>query len=435
MIKITRRKMNRRTKEFTIIMAILALIAGTFVYTRQRTQILHAEQYINKVKAQCYVFKESEYINLGRGEKVKFSVKEGQKVGANTTLSKTYKIKTNKYINDALDVINWRLKHSSYDDRNTFVRDLLKVGEKVNKKQQEVESLKDSSDEEAKAKAEKQLRALKKKQSIMQKSLKYIFADRDTLNTVKRELKSKKGIRKKTLTISNLNFSYTGNIFFRTNGYEEVLDSNLMGILNEEYFDFLDSFKAEPSDNEEDGQVIKIVHNEEIYICPIFEGDVFIKAEEECKDYKKWIHDNFDVEELGGYYDLIERRVDILRSFPSITIEDKEGNTKNGFLVDVLTFSDAKIPIICVKDEIASFMDVANDTYNIYVEQVECFVLPEEALINKDNKTYVFVLTTGDFQEMVKVKVYKVEGGKVYLKLSENEDLTENMEVITNPGG
>ena len=144
---------------------------------------------------------------------------------------------------------------------------------------------------------------------------------------------------------------------------------------------------------------------------------------------------NFDLEELGGYYDLIERRVDILRSFPSITVEDKNGNTRNGFLVDVLIFKDKKVPVICVKDEIASFMNVANDNYNIYVEQVESYILPSSAIIRKNNKDYVFVLNTGDFQELVEVKIYKKEGSKVYLRPFENENLAENMEVITNPGG
>lgn len=435
MLKIKRRKMDRRTKEFTIIVVALVLIVGTFLYTRQRTQILHAEQYIDKVKAQCYIFKESEYISLGKGEKINFSVKEGQKVGANTSLSKSYKIKTNKYLNDAIDVIDWILKHGSYGDRNTFVKELLSVDEQVNKMQQKAERMKDDEVSEEKIKVNKRLNSLKKKQRLMQKSLKYIFADNDTLQRVKDELKSKKSVKNKTLTVSNLNFSYTGNVFFSTTGYEEVLDSNLMGILNEDYFKFLDEFKPEPSDIEEDGQIIKIVHNKEIYICPILDKDIILETEEECKEYKLWITKNFDLEELGGYYDLIERRVDILRSFPSITVEDKNGNTRNGFLVDVLSFQDKKVPVICVKDEIASFMNVANDNYNIYVEQVESYILPSSSIIRKNNKDYVFVLNTGDFQELVEVKIYKKEGSKVYLRPFENENLAENMEVITNPGG
>ena len=104
-------------------------------------------------------------------------------------------------------------------------------------------------------------------------------------------------------------------------------------------------------------------------------------------------------------------------------------------MVDVLIFKDKKVPVICVKDEIASFMNVANDNYNIYVEQVESYILPSSAIIRKNNKDYVFVLNTGDFQELVEVKIYKKEGSKVYLRPFENENLAENMEVITNPGG
>jgi len=119
---------------------------------------------------------------------------------------------------------------------------------------------------------------------------------------------------------------------------------------------------------------------------------------------------------IKGYYDLIERRVDILRSFPSITVEDKNGNTRNGFLVDVLIFKDKKVPVICVKDEIASFMNVANDNYNIYVEQVESYILPSSSIIRKNNKDYVFVLNAGDFQELVEVKIYKKEGWRKKIK-------------------
>ena len=129
-IKKRRKKsfIRKRYKEIIIISAILVFFLFS-VFHPEDTVILNSQKHITTETAESYIFTNSEYVDLKETTPIKFTVKEGQKVGSNTKLSSSYKIKTNKYINDAIKVIDWRLKNKSYESREVFFRDLSELEE------------------------------------------------------------------------------------------------------------------------------------------------------------------------------------------------------------------------------------------------------------------------------------------------------------------
>ena len=236
----------------------------------------------------------------------------------------------------------------------------------------------------------------------------------------------------KDLTISNLNFSFTGNIYFSRTGYEEVLNTNVMAALDSDYIDYLKSFT--PESTSEDKSIIKIVNNQCAYVCAVVNKDTYIDGEEDAKEYNASVKKNHDLKTDGEYYDYLLTRVDILITYPTIKFEDNEGKIDEGYLINSLDYGeDKKILVICLKDEFSHLINVDKTKLDIHTNEVTVYKIPKKAIIEKNGKTYVYAVTDGNLKELVEVKIYSEEFRTVLLKPSENPDLTENMEIISNP--
>ncbi|MCQ4796186.1 HlyD family efflux transporter periplasmic adaptor subunit [Anaerofustis stercorihominis] len=432
-IKKRRKKsfIRKRYKEIIIISAILVFFLFSVFHTED-TVILNSQKHITTETAESYIFTNSEYVDLKETTPIKFTVKEGQKVGSNTKLSSSYKIKTNKYINDAIKVIDWRLKNKSYESREVFFRDLSELEEKITSTQDKYDNAKSSNNTTSINKYGASLTKLKDKKNMMQKSMKYIFADSATLKKIKSELKSKKSSKNKSLTISNLNFSFTGNIYFSRTGYEEVLNTNVMGALSKDYFDYLKGFK--PPSTKDDKSIIKIVNNQCAYVCAVVNKDTYVEGEKEAKKYNKSVKKNHDLKTDGEYYDYLLTRVDMLITYPTIKFEDNDEVLDEGYLINSMDYGDdKKVLVICLKDAFDHLINVDKTKLNIHTNEVNVFTIPKSAIIEDGSKKYVYALTSGNFKELVEVKVYEEGFKNVLLKPSENPRLSNNMEVITNP--
>ena len=277
-----------------------------------------------------------------------------------------------------------------------------------------------------------ELTKLKSQKEMMQKSMKYIFADDETLKKLKEELKSKRSSEEKDLTISNLNFSFTGNIYFSRTGYEEVLNTNVMAALDGDYVDYLKNFK--PESTSEDKSIIKIVNNQCAYVCAVVNKNTYVDGEEDAKEYNVLVKKNHDLKTDGEYYDYLLTRVDILITYPTIKFEDNEGKIDEGYLINSLDYGeDKKTLVICLKDEFSHLINVDKTKLDIHTNEVTVYKIPKKAIIEKNGKTYVYAVTDGNLKELVEVKIYSEEFRTVLLKPSENPDLTENMEIISNP--
>ncbi len=433
-VKRKRRKktfFQKRYKEIIILGSILVFFLFSILHS-EHTTLLRAEKDITTQTAECYIFTNSEYLDLNETTPIKYTVKEGQKVGANTILSKSYKIKTNKYIDDAISVIDWRLKNESYENRDVFFKDLNKVEEEINDVENKYNQAKSTNNTSKMNEYSEELTKLKSQKDMMQKSMKYIFADDETLKKLKEELKSKRSSSEKDLTISNLNFSFTGNIYFARTGYEEVLNTNVMAALDAEYIDYLKDYK--PASTSDDKSIIKIVNNQCAYVCAVVDKDTYVDGEKEAKEYNASVKKNHDLKTDGDYYDYLLTRVDMLITYPTIKFETTNEKTDQGYLINSLDYGeDKKILVICIKDDFSHLINVDKAKFDIHTNEITVYKIPKKAIIEKDGKTYVYAVTDGNFKELIEVKVYSEEFRTVLLKPSENPDLTENMEIISNP--
>ncbi len=425
-----RKKRNRQT--LIIITVVFALILSYLFIFKQRTMLLHEELYTTKVSGESYIFKEEEYITIP-GQKIDYTIEEGSKIGANTILSENYTLETNQYIDEAIEVIDFRLsEYVSYEDQNVFIDHLQEVSEDVQTLEDELSTAKSQGDDDKALTLEKELEDEKYKEEMMEKSIRYIFADEETLTKLRAELVSKKNNSDKALTISNLNFSFTGNIYYETTGYEDVLNVDVMPAITSGYFEYIEDYEPEAIDTRENN-VIKIVNNEILYVCAFLDADTLVSSQSHMESVKEGIYTYNDIDKEGGYYDFLRRRIDILGTFPSIRFEDGSGTIYRGNLVDIVEYNNQKVLVIAIKDDVEDFMTINKTEFDVYTEETRCFVIPKGAVINKDDKTYLSVMQTGKFKELVEVNIFKYEGSQALIRLENNPDLEENMEIIINP--
>lgn len=426
-----KRFVKRRYKEI-IIVSVLVFFFLFSVFHRERTMLLLPEKHITSHSARSYVFTESEYADLGERSRINYTVKEGQKVGANTKLSKDYMIETNQFIDEAIELIDWRLAHSSYARGDAYFDELDSLESDIISAQSRYDNAKSSNDKAGMEKYENELKELRKEQSMMQKSMRYIFADTKELKKMKKELNEKKKSKNKRLTTSNLNIGFSGNIFFERTGYEEVMNLNVLPSLRDSYFRYIDNY--DPPNTGGDIQIIKVVNDEAAYVFAVLDRKTYVSGEDEAKKYNKSVKKRHGLKTDGAYYDYLLTRIDMLITYPTIQFANRNGDEFEGYLVNVKDYKGGKkILAICVKKQFTNLMNLDKTKLDIYTDVVTVYRVPKKAIVKKKDKTYLYRMSKGNIKERVEVTVYKEDGSDVLLRPYNNENLSENMEIVINP--
>ena len=426
-----KRFVRRRYKEIIIVSVLFVFFMFSLLHG-DRTMLLIPEKNITSQNAQAYVFTDSEYVDLEDRTRINYTVKEGQKVGANTKLSKDYIIETDRFTDEAIDVINWRLEHSDIVNRERYFKELKLLEGRINSAQTRYDKAKSSNDTANMNKNETELERLKQEQYMMQKSMKYVYADKKELNRIKKELNARKKSENRRLTTSNLNIDFSGNIFFERTGYEEVLNIKMLPSMTDEYFKYVDNYT--PDITRGDVQIIKVINDEAAYVFAFLDRKTYVSGEDEAKKYNKSVKKNHNLKSDGEYYDYLLSRVDMLITYPEIEFADRDGNEYEGYLVDVNNYGgNKKVLAICVKKQFEKLQNQDKTKLDIYTDVVTVYKVPKSAIVKRKNKTYVYKMNKGNIRERVEVTVYKEDGGDVLLRPYNNDNLEDNMEIVVNP--
>ena len=426
-----KRFVKRRYKEI-IIVSVLVFFFLFSVFHKERTMLLMPEKSITSNSASAYVFTESEYVDLEERRKINYTIEEGQKVGANTKLSKDYMIETNKFLDEAIALIDWRLEHKEYQSRDAYFKRLKQVESQIISAQSRYDSAKSSNDSANMDKYENELKELKNEQLMLHKSMRYIYADVKELKKMKKELNEKKKSKNKRLTTSNLNISFAGNIFFERTGYEEAMNLNILPSLDDAYIRYLNGYK--PESTRSDVQIIKVVNDEAAYVFAFLDKKTYVSGEDEAKKYHESVKKNHKLKTDGQYYDYLLTRIDMLITYPTITVATSSGEEYEGYLVNVADYkSDKKMLAICIKKQFTGLMNKDKTKLDIYTDVVTIYRVPKKAIVKKKDKTYLYRMSRGNIKERVEVTVYKEDGSDVLLRPYNNENLADNMEIVVNP--
>lgn len=434
------RKLKKREKKWIlrialITAAVLCLVWYAILYNG--TLVLNAQNYSVTTTRDAYVFKRQAVNIVQTKEKVEFILQEGEKAAASTVLSTSIKISASVYARQMVSAIDLILDSDGFSS----VEDFLVL---VEEKQRSIEALQrniaEEKDPALKQNMEKTLTALQDEYSVMQIAVRFVFSDtsylKDLKQTYVKRLSSKETL---DLTLGNLNFPFTGYVYYTLDGYENALSSSVIASVDFEYWDYLDSFRPKTLSTLE-GVPIKVVNSGYVYIVFKTDSDTYIKVQNAMYDRKAEVVQDNEFNSDMEYYSFLQRRSDVVFSFPEVEFYDEDGVRHTAYYINAIQSEDfeERLCVFMVKGDVHSFVDKNQTEISIITEGYEAYVLDEHSIVYRGEgqlkKAYVLCREKqGDFC-YVPVTVFKTIEGKAILRVEDNREIgLENLEIAKYP--
>ncbi|MPW26018.1 hypothetical protein GC105_09470 [Alkalibaculum sp. M08DMB] len=421
-----KKRANNNILFYIAIATVLILIWAN--YNSKKVQILSIEEYSETYETEAIIIKNEEIKNLNN--QVDFTVKEGQRVSINKVLSDSKNITFTEYYNREIDIINWILDNEAYTDKNLFDRDISMIDEQIEDIEKDISWAENFNDSDKIQNLEQKKDELLKQKSYIINSFQYIGLNKDTLIELKEKYSGVKDSTGSSFTLNKLNFNFPGFIYFKSDGYENVLSKNILEFLTPEYIRNLENYNK---NNNETSQTIKIVDDTYVYLSIVSSKDLVLNQEERVLERKEEIMETLEIDSLNEYYEYLNSRFDVLKRFPSIQFEYEDTKNK-GYIIDIREYGEEKLIILQLKDNInQKFLAERQAQLSLITYARDGYIIPEKSLVKVDGKDNIVIMSKGYLKKYVEVTISNKNNGNVFLANSENENITNGMRLIVNP--
>ncbi|MFZ7122049.1 MAG: HlyD family efflux transporter periplasmic adaptor subunit [Eubacteriaceae bacterium] len=422
------KRRRKRKKTIYIYLGFITLAVLLWVnYNSKKVQTLYVENYINTYETKATVIKNEAFLNLN--DKIDIATNKGERISLNTILASSDSIKYADYYNREIDIINWIIDNEAYNETNLFNDDLKDIDENLDDVESRIEKTKDASKLEE---LENEKKELLEKKSYIVESFQFIGLNKETLLDLKSQYSSYDDTSGSNISLKKLNFTFPGFIYFQTDGYESLLNKKILEYLTPEYLENIEEYNKNDY-NSSYKQTIKIIDDSFIYFCIILPEDIQLSQEEKVLEKKESIMSNLNTQSLNDYYDYLNKRIDILRTFPKIEFEYNK-NKNNGYIIDVRNYGKNKIVIVELKEKIEKdYIEKRQLDISIYTYNKSGYVIPKKSVTQVDGKDNIVVLNKGYLRTYVEVTVAMQDEDKAFLKKSDNENIKDGMQLIINP--
>lgn len=411
-------------------LAIVTIVILLWVnHNSKKVELLYARQYFESYETQALVIRNEEVAHLD--QKIDFEVTEGQRVGLNEMLSKSANISFSDYFNREIDIINWLIDNKAYQEENLFSSDIEKIDKEIEKLDGDIKWAEGFSNEDKLKVLNSEKDQLIKKKSYILKSFQYLGADEESLLKLKEEYSSQNDTTGSKITAKKLNFSFPGYVYFQSDGYESLLNANILQYLTPEYIKELKNYNA--SDDSNYKQTIKIIDDSYMYLSIVLPKEVFLKQEEQVLKVKEQIMASLKTRDLNTYYHHLNNRFGDLKVMPTISFYYNE-NTYKGHAIDVVEHGQEKILLIQLKDQLPpDFYTKRQVDINLVTYSDSGYTIPEKSIVQKDGKDNIIIMNKGTLKEYVEVTINRKKGKEVFLDRTDNKDIKEGSALIINP--
>lgn len=424
-IRLTRK--NRRAI-FLYLMIITIIVLVWINYHSSQIKVLYAEGYEESIQSNALIIRNESLITLNQN--IDFAVEEGKKVSINEVLSQSGTSGTNNYYSDEIKSINYILDNNLYQDSNLFDKDLQEIEEKITNIDKELDGAKLFSNQDKINDLESQKKELVDKKDEILEFIKYIGSDKETLQELKEKYSNYLNDSGGAVTLKNLHFNYPGYVYFHCDGYENTLDPNILEYITPDYIDNLEQYKRINNTNT---QIIKVIDDSFMYFVVKLPTETPLVQQDDALDIKNKLMDQIETKSLNTYYEYLNKRVDILRQFPKVTMDYEKVRGK-GYLIDSKDYGEYSLNIIEIKEEIPK--KLLEDRWiplNIYTYSEQGYLIPQKSIVDIDGKSNIVVMNKGFLKKYIQVNVSKVNKDTVFLKSSDNEEIHDGLQLIINP--
>ncbi len=412
--------------------AVTALIVVYLIIAilPDKSVFLQAEDYVFTEDAKIYVFKQQEYILINSNDEIHFLIEEGTNVAASSVLSEDYYIKTHEHLQNKIDAVEFMIENPSIDSKWEIYLLISEINDQIIVIDDKIDEAVSQEDEEQKKLLLEQRAALLTQVDIYKNAMQYIFTPTSELKGVLKDYQKLMNTEELPLTLNNLNFDVFGYIFYAKDGYEDILTMDMLEQLPEGSFDYIDHITPNTELNASQ-YIIKSCATDRVMIGIRIDGDTDIVNEQVATDFKNKLLNENNMDKEGGYYNFLFQRIDLLTSFPELTVTFDDDTSIKGYFVDVIQEDDDKILMVAVRKNISYFNDKTITSADLHLETSSCYAVPVSSIVETENGSYITVVSNYSlYTEVIPVSVYKTEGDTALLKVSENPDLDNGTEVL-----
>ncbi|MCR4893246.1 MAG: hypothetical protein K5911_00745 [Eubacteriales bacterium] len=391
-----------------------------------KTALVEREIHPFTQNARVYLFLDEEYAVLPADAPVDLPVEEGTKISGTTLLSETYTIPAAEYVKTKVEILDFLLSDETLTPARLY-KDILAADRQAAEYDALMNEAMAQGDNAKASEYASLLEEADRKAYIMKKALQYIYTQPDELWYMRERYLAMSG--ELPLNADSLNFSVLGFIGYTMDGYESVMELGMMDNVDAGYLGMLDSFKPQKKLSSDSFFISSTSGSRAVAVVRI-PSDTFVAQEKEALLMYTDLADGYDMDSQGGYFSFIFRRMDIFTTFPKITFVTASGRSVEGNLIKVSDDGENKLLFIGLTAGIKELKAERIFSAELITEEHNCYVVEEKSVYEDDGRYYVNVPGGAGGVYPVRVKIYRVIDGKVYMKVDENDDLAEGMEIL-----
>ncbi|KXZ39572.1 putative membrane fusion protein [Alkalithermobacter thermoalcaliphilus JW-YL-7 = DSM 7308] len=367
-----KKKRKKKIKfNYIWIFGILSYILFKLIFNISNATIsLYTVDYgeiVETITKQGIVIRDEKVILSKVSGKIDYFVKEGERIHANEQIAHIYIKDLDPSIKERLDTVNRRIEGiNANKDEQIIQRDIEKIENSINSLRVDIKNRLIDNDISNIQRLKDDLLNLIDKKSLIIGEKSFVGKNINALKAEKNKLQEKVNS-----SVNQIVSESTGVISFASDGFEDILRVDTLNKLESDYlFNLKNDVKINKKDQVEVGDVIaKITNNHEWYIAIVLEEK--------------------EKEKFSVGKNLTIKKNDI----------DFSGNVK-------YLYKDSKnryILVIEVKEEIENFYNVRKEEFEIVYKNIVGIKVPKSAVIDKDGKRGVYVVSnTGNavFKEL-----------------------------------
>ncbi len=399
-----KRVKRRNAVKVMLVLLFFLLAVAAVILTKEKTMILEAETFIVKRDVQALFMRKEAVMYFGH-EIIGVEL-EGAKVARDTVLAKQLDIL--KYAENEKAIIDAKLSSYMYADSSAFLADMKTAySDSTNLK---------SGDEEA-----------VKKRNMMFATVKYLFYGEAELQALKERLNNIEASSE--ITLRKVPIDFTGQLFYSTDGFEEIASADILSLASPEYLDFIMGLNSEKL-NKHSTMTLKIADNSCVYVVFSLPLETKVDYESTVMDYKGNVITKQNVASKD-YYSFLQKRADILTQYPQMKFQLGE-DTYLSRLVDVKEYQEQKVIVLMVTHDVDKLMTQRRAVIRAEIEQYRnVFAIPATSVYKDETgRDCIDIIDKGKMRRTyaVHIRGYDEAGGRVLID-------TKGVDVTTEQKG
>ncbi|NMC55848.1 MAG: hypothetical protein GYA50_01325 [Eubacteriaceae bacterium] len=362
-------KRIRRRNAIKVAIIITVFLAGVLILflSREKTMLLESQNYIISSDVKALFIKNEAVMYFGHD--IVAVENEGAKVSKNTILAK--ELDSTAYYNYEKQIIQNKLDNYMYDDKTKFFSD---IKDSVGKKDGE----------------------------LTLGTVKYLFYTENQLNTLYNKYSNMQ--KSSELKLINTPINFTGQVYYKTDGYEDIAPMSVLSMLSPDYLDYVFNIK-ESKLTVRNSMVVKVKDNSCVFVNFELPKATTIDFENTAMNYKEKIMTQNSLQ-YNDYFTFLKKRMDVLQQYPQMyfQIGDK---TLAGYIVDIKEFEKSKIITLCVSKDVEDLMNARISDIKVQTQRyANVFKIPKNSVYkNSSEQDCIDIIDKGKIKKTYAVTI------------------------------